>query len=77
MRRYTAGPYLRYQAPTSAQAGARRAALEIHEALPDQPAEKAGVKAGDLLLSFDGHPIRHSNNRIDPPHANVPMLREF
>ena len=23
------------------------------------------------------HPIRHSNNRIDPPHANVPMLREF
>jgi len=23
------------------------------------------------------HPIRHSNNRIDPPHADVPMLREF
>ncbi|MDP6354945.1 MAG: right-handed parallel beta-helix repeat-containing protein, partial [Planctomycetota bacterium] len=23
------------------------------------------------------HPVRHSNNRIDPPHADVPMLREF
>ena len=23
------------------------------------------------------HPIRHSKSRIDPPHADVPMLREF
>ena len=55
---------VRYQTPTSAQAGAQRAALEFLEILPNQPAEKAGAKAGDLLLSFDGHPIRQRNELV-------------
>jgi len=29
-----------------------------------------------IRSSNNVHPIRHSNNRIDPPHANVPMLGE-
>ena len=55
---------VRYQAPTSAQAGAQRAALEVLEALPNEPADKAGVKAGDLLLSFGGQPIRQRNDLV-------------
>jgi len=32
---------------------------------------------GPWIMSVNNeHAIEHSNNRIDPPHADVPMLRE-
>ena len=55
---------VRYQAAAFPPAGAPSAVLEIIEVLAGQPAEKAGMKAGDLLLSFDGLPIRRRNDLI-------------
>lgn len=33
----------------------------VNDVLPDSPAEKAGVKAGDIILEFDGKEVNSSN----------------
>jgi serine protease Do len=37
----------------------------IYQVLPESPAEKAGLKDGDILKSFDGEAIGHSRGLID------------
>jgi serine protease Do len=34
----------------------------VSDVLPDSPAEKAGIKAGDVIISFDGKDIREMND---------------
>ncbi len=38
------------------------ATLEIKQVMPGSPAEKGGVKAGDVLVMFDGHPVHDIND---------------
>jgi S1-C subfamily serine protease len=37
-------------------------AIRIFEVLPDSPAEKAGLKTGDLILSLAGEPVEDSSS---------------
>ena len=37
----------------------------VYQVLPDSPAEKAGMKDGDILKAYDGQPIEHSRQLID------------
>ncbi len=34
----------------------------VAKVLPDSPAEKAGIKTGDIILEFNGHEIEHSSD---------------
>jgi S1-C subfamily serine protease len=43
----------------------RTACVEIVEIVPDSPAQRAGLRAEDLLLELDGHPIE----RVDDVQA--------
>jgi serine protease Do len=55
----------------------------VAQVTPDSPAAKAGVKAGDVILEFDGHPIRDSgdlpplvgNTRVGES-AQIKVLRD-
>ncbi|MFO7899787.1 MAG: PQQ-binding-like beta-propeller repeat protein [Planctomycetota bacterium] len=47
---------------TVTPAGLPRPAIEILEVMEGHPADRAGAKAGDLLLSFDGHRLTRTND---------------
>ncbi len=55
----------------------------VSKVLPDSPAEKAGVEAGDVITKFDGHEIETSSDlpplvgaaRVDQP-ITVEVMRE-
>ncbi len=34
----------------------------VAQVIADSPAEKGGIQVGDVILSFDGHPISHSSD---------------
>ncbi len=36
--------------------------LEIKQVMPGSPADKGGIKAGDVLVSFEGHPLHDIND---------------
>ncbi len=46
----------------------------VGETFPDTPAEKAGIQAGDIILEFDGQPIRKSADL--PPIVGVTPIDE-
>jgi membrane-associated protease RseP (regulator of RpoE activity) len=58
-------PALRAQLRIPADKG-----LLIGEVYKDSPAEKAGVKANDILLSFDGKPLSDQKKLVDLVQAN-------
>ncbi|MSQ14219.1 MAG: RIP metalloprotease [Dehalococcoidia bacterium] len=35
---------------------------QLQSVAPDSPAEQAGLKAGDIVLSIDGHPVRNTQD---------------
>ncbi|MFW6108014.1 MAG: PQQ-binding-like beta-propeller repeat protein, partial [bacterium] len=47
---------------TVAPAGLPRPAIEILEVMEGHPADRAGMKAGDLVLSFDGHRLTRTGD---------------
>ncbi len=47
-----------FEAASVAPPGMPRPAIEFREVLPGYPAHKSGLRAGDLLVSFDGHTLR-------------------
>ncbi len=47
---------IRYRSP---RAGESRAGAEVEWVDPAGPAARAGVRAGDLIVAFDGHPVHH------------------
>jgi outer membrane protein assembly factor BamB/tetratricopeptide (TPR) repeat protein len=49
-----------FRAASVAPGGHPRPAIELAEIIPGQPAEAAGLQEGDLLLAFDGHPVRRT-----------------
>jgi len=44
---------------------ADRDGVLVYQVLPDSPASRAGMKDGDIVKTFDTHPIRHSRELID------------
>ena len=65
--------------PRTSPAGMPRSAIEFSDVWPDQPAEKAGARNGDILLSFDGHLISDSQALIQlcattPPGKEVELV---
>ena len=42
-----------------------RDGILVYQVLPDGPASKAGLKAGDIVKAFDGQPIHHSRELVD------------
>lgn len=44
--------------------------VRIVEVAPDSPAEDAGVKAGDILISYEGHPVN------DPARLSILLSSE-
>lgn len=41
-----------------ADSGSLRAGIVVDEVIPDSPAEKAGIKAGDVIVEYDGERVR-------------------
>jgi serine protease DegQ len=50
-------------------AGGQATALLLVSVEPGSPADAAGLRLGDVLLSFDGHPLAH-------PSDLLPLLDE-
>ena len=51
--------------PPSLRTGDREHALLIMAITPSSPADNAGLMVGDLLLDFDGHPVRTAEDLLD------------
>ncbi len=60
---------------TVAPAGMPRPAVEIIEVLEDNPAERAGVKVGDLLIAFDGHRLKNTDDLAQAATTTPPGHR--
>jgi S1-C subfamily serine protease len=43
--------------PPAARTEGRASAVEVTSIVVDAPADRAGIRAGDVLLSVDGHPV--------------------
>lgn len=43
----------------------RREGVYVQEARPEDPAYKAGVRQGDIIVEFNGHPVRHRQDLFD------------
>jgi S1-C subfamily serine protease len=46
--------------PRAAARWGRRSAVEVVEVVPDSPAERAGIRPGDLLCEVDGRPTENA-----------------
>ncbi len=62
---------------------ADRQGVLVYQVLPDGPAEKSGMKDGDIITSFDGRPVTNTRELVDrvgksPVGRKVPaeVLRE-
>jgi len=68
-----------FQGASVAPSGQPRPEVEFHEIIAGYPAEKAGAKPGDLLISFDGHRIRKSSDLVQlcattPPGKEIDLV---
>jgi S1-C subfamily serine protease len=54
---------VRLPAPFDQQLG-QDAALLVSSVQPDSPAARAGLLLGDVLVSLDGHPLRHAGELV-------------
>jgi len=69
---------IKFQPAAVAPPGLSASAVQIAETIPGQPAEQAGVLARDLILSFDGHPVRQTADLVrlcatTPPGKQVDL----
>ena len=46
--------------------------VAVQSVIKDSPAEKAGMKAGDVIVAFDGHPVTSSDQLGTLIHAHRP-----
>ncbi len=48
---------------------------QVQLVLPDTPAQKAGLRIGDILIAIDGEPVKgiEETNKYIPPSANKPV----
>ena len=46
----------------------------VTDLLKDSPAEKAGIKAGDVLLSIDGHAVDQDGNYVEPGYGKLSLI---
>jgi S1-C subfamily serine protease len=51
--------------PAALRSGDRERALLIMAITPSSPADTAGLMVGDLLLDFDGQPVRTAEDLLD------------
>lgn len=42
-------------------------AIQIGDVIPDAPAEKAGIKAGDIIVKFNGKPLERGDQPVELP----------
>jgi S1-C subfamily serine protease len=49
--------------------------LPVHGCLPGSPAERAGVRFGDVLLSVDGQPTPTWDAYLEARHHSGPSIR--
>lgn len=54
---------------------ARTTGIELLGVAPDSPAQIAGLQRGDVLLSLDGEPLRHSRQALSRVAAKPPGTR--
>jgi len=48
----------------------------VEQVEPESPAQKAGIKPGDVILDVDGHPVPHSEDlprMVAPHHPGTPV----
>ena len=48
--------------------------LKVFFVMPGSPAEKAGLKAGDIIKAIDGHPIAHNPDVTMDGSSGVPIV---
>lgn len=46
----------------------------VTQVLKDSPGEKAGLKAGDIILSIDGQAIDQDGNYVDPEYGKLALI---
>ncbi|XP_062334603.1 serine protease HTRA3-like isoform X2 [Osmerus eperlanus] len=49
----------------------------VHQVIPDSPAHKCGIKAGDVIVNLNGHVLRTIDNLQEALLGDAPLLLEI
>jgi serine protease Do len=52
-------------------------AIQIGDVIPDAPAEKAGIKPGDIIVKLDGKPLERGDQPVELPLIMAHTLRRM